>query len=359
MKNSLALLLVFAILFSMVLSGCTINFNGDMNNDIKGNINVNTDEEESEPDEEDPSESEGSTEPEPTDPTTEPDPTEGESVPCVSVKLSHREFTIDNADSSLKLEVVPTPSDTTDKVEFSSSDPNVAKVDGEGYITFVGNGTVDIIVKCGQVTDKCTVTCNVPEANPTRVLELDKSIIRLNAEDVMNPNKIMHTIYSGEIPLTEIVWSSDDNEVAEFRDGVVEIMGEGVTKVHATYGDQEKSCLIVVGTEKGKVDVSEFKAYLIRDGKLVTKIYYYTPEPVYDLATIDLPVNADHAGCDIALVYGGEIFILEWTHPLDDSTLYDLEANHIVVPESNYGLDPYYQYYASFYGNKIKVILRY
>ncbi len=298
-------------------------------------------------------------------------PGDGEGVPCVSIWLSHRSFTIDKADTSLKLEAVPTPSDTTDKLEFISSDPNVVAVDTKGNISFVGNGTADIIVKCGAVTDKCTITCNVPDANPTEptptepeptdpteVLELDTAVIQLTAEDLLNPEKITHKVYSGDIPMNEIRWTSDDPTIATFKDGVIEVFAEGITKVRATYGDQEKTCLVAVGTDKGKVSLEGFQAYLVRDGKLVTKVYYFTIEPAYDYASMDIQLSPADAGCDIALVYEGHIFYLEWTGRSTNSRVhYDTDLNQIVVPETKEGRWP--EYDATFGGNKIKATLRY
>ena len=52
-------------------------------------------------------------------------------------------------DDSLDLSSSVEPSNSSDHVEWSSSDENVATVDIDGYVTTVGPGEAEITAKCG------------------------------------------------------------------------------------------------------------------------------------------------------------------------------------------------------------------
>ena len=55
----------------------------------------------------------------------------------------------------LKYEVVPMKS--TDKIFFESSDESIATVDRKGFVTAVGDGSVEITARCGRATASATV----------------------------------------------------------------------------------------------------------------------------------------------------------------------------------------------------------
>lgn len=71
------------------------------------------------------------------------------------------EITLDKVDHAWLLTVVPSPVDTTDKITYTSSDPNVAMVSSDGRVTAVGAGTATITVTCGDVVKQCQVVCNL------------------------------------------------------------------------------------------------------------------------------------------------------------------------------------------------------
>lgn len=166
------------------------------------------------------------------------------------------------------------PTDTTDKVTFTSENPEIATVNEKGSITAVSNGETKIIIKCGEVEKVCTVYCQfeqdtTPTAAPsaptdstdstdatapadptdsttaTTVTAPQQGTIRLNRQDMTLSSKgESWVLYSGEIAKNLITYTSDDESVATFADGTVVAVGGGMTTVYASYGDQKVSCIV-------------------------------------------------------------------------------------------------------------------
>lgn len=171
-------------------------------------------------------------------------------IKCTELKLSEGQIQLDAVGNAWLINVTPVPSDTTDSVTYSTSDPNVATVTSEGCITAVGPGTTVITVTCGDITQTCNVTCNIetepttaPTTAPTTQPAADE--IKLNRKDItFTTVGEAWTLYRGNISLTEITWSSDDDTIATFAKGVVTAVGNGTTEVHAEYNGKKVSCII-------------------------------------------------------------------------------------------------------------------
>lgn len=80
-----------------------------------------------------------------------------EPVPCTGIELNQSTITVDKAEGTVTLTATLTPADTTDQVIWSSSNENVATVDG-GVVTVHGIGTATITATCGEQTDTASVT---------------------------------------------------------------------------------------------------------------------------------------------------------------------------------------------------------
>lgn len=90
---------------------------------------------------------------EPVDPIVPPD------IPCTALSLDKVYLTVVNYDP-VKLTAIPTPSDTTDPVTWSSMDPNIATVDNDGLITPKAMGETLIVASCGSYTAGCSIQVN-------------------------------------------------------------------------------------------------------------------------------------------------------------------------------------------------------
>lgn len=183
--------------------------------------------------------------------TAAPEPTD---IPCSEITVSETDIVLENVGSAWLLNVVAMPEDTTDIVTYASSDETVATVTDEGRITAVGAGSAVITVTCGDKVVECAVTCSIeteaPTEEPTEATteatepEDDWS---LNRTDITFRNKgASWTLYSGSVSKNLIRFSSDDESIATFKNGVVKAIGNGTTVVRAEYNGVKYECTIRV-----------------------------------------------------------------------------------------------------------------
>ena len=201
----------------------------------------------------------------PTEPQTEPS-----GVACTDIILSSTIMEFTDPDRSQLLSVNLTPSNTTDKVTFTSMNPAVATVTEGGLVTPVGIGDTTIIITCGDITKECRVFCNFntsTEPDPTTPTEPD--VEPTVFEMTMNTNYYTHdgigdvTLPVGKtwkmykymtVEASKVVWTSDDENYVTIKDGVVttvastESLAKKYVLVHAEYGGVKYSCRIRVNS---------------------------------------------------------------------------------------------------------------
>lgn len=124
-------------------------------------------------------------------------------------------------------------------VDWSSSDTDVATIDGDGMVTGVSEGTAEITAVVEGVEDTAQlavedVDLDFLEISPAMVGELV----------VGQAVELEATVYdvNGE-PLEDalIDWSSSDDEVAEVSEGIVEAVGSGDATITASFEELEDS----------------------------------------------------------------------------------------------------------------------
>lgn len=152
---------------------------------------------------------------------------------CTSVSIDADTLNFDTIGSTYMLKVSLEPAETPDSLTFASSDETVAIVDANGQITATGEGNAVITVTCGDISAECNVVCELKVE-----LTLNRKEITLDTEGQS------WLLYNGEIPVDDIIWSSDDNKVAAIVSGKVIAVGEGDTTVYGIYDDQTVSCVI-------------------------------------------------------------------------------------------------------------------
>lgn len=171
-----------------------------------------------------------------------------ETIPCQSVNLDLYQIELE-PNGTYQMSVNVTPADTSDTVQFTSSDSSVAAVDVSGLITAYGEGTAVITVSCGSMSADCVVVCAAPTTEPettepeTEATE-QVSIVLNRKEITFDIEGQTWVLYDGPVALSDIVWSSDDNSVVTIQDGKVTAVGNGDTTVHATYNGSTVSCII-------------------------------------------------------------------------------------------------------------------
>lgn len=178
-------------------------------------------------------------------------------VPCTGVIPARERITFEKAGASLLLDVDVLPTNTTDELKFISSDESIVTVTEKGKITAVSRGDAVITITCGDAKAECRITCNFEgEAEETtEATEYAESDFKLTKDDItMNTKGQTAKLYTGEIPVDKITWTSDDEDVAKFADGVVTAVGAGTTTVHGQYGSVKLSCIVRCAESMGKAE---------------------------------------------------------------------------------------------------------
>ncbi len=170
------------------------------------------------------------------------------SVPCTSLTANFDVVTLYEPGETALLKISTTPLNTTDELQFASSDSNVATVDATGLVTYVGAGQAEITVTCGEAKTACQVICNEVE------IVFTPEDFRLNRMEItFDMADSSWVLYNGEIPMEEISWSSDDEAVATISDGVVVAVGEGQTTVYGEFMGNKIGCSIICDFTSGGV----------------------------------------------------------------------------------------------------------
>lgn len=183
---------------------------------------------------------------------------DGQSVPCTSIKLSHKIIELNVENESFELAITEKiPENTTDPVIYTSADPSVATVDANGNVVPVGYGETTITVTCGSVTEECKIISTVGEPPATTqpenqgpalpdgfVLKLktykDSGEITLAGDGVAN----LYTETMG-IKASDITWTTSDPAIATVENGKVTGVGKGYCYITATIGDQTATCKVI------------------------------------------------------------------------------------------------------------------
>lgn len=196
-------------------------------------------------------------------------------VACTSLVLRDMAINLQSEGSAWDLVVTVEPADTTDTVVFTSSDENVAVVDpATGRVTATGYGEAVITVTCGDVSVECPVSClftteptqNTEETEPTQQTESteptedtqatepedttttepsDEFVLKLRKDDFTLFNEgETYVLYNGDVAASEITWTSDNEEIATIKNGVVTAVGPGSTRVNGEYNGQKVVCWV-------------------------------------------------------------------------------------------------------------------
>lgn len=181
-----------------------------------------------------------------------------ENIPCVTIILSNTVVELDEAGAAHLLNVTTDPADTTDEILFLSSDEAVATITADGKIVAVAPGQAVITVSCGEAKAECRVVCTfetIPDesTDPSTEPTVSAEEFKLNREDfTMGKKGETWQLYTGEIPVKQIIWTSDNEKVATIIDGVVTAVGAGNTTVHGEYNGKKISCVVRCGPGVGK-----------------------------------------------------------------------------------------------------------
>lgn len=161
-------------------------------------------------------------------------------IPCLSITVDQPMIELNEVGQTYEINVIREPLNTTDTVKYSSSDPRVAEVNEAGIVTAVSSGRSILTITCGDVSVQCAVTCIITETSTGSEVEFT-----LNRDDItFNAAGETWRLYDGNIGLTLITWTTDNDKVATVNNGVVTAVGPGITTIYAQYKDKEVRCII-------------------------------------------------------------------------------------------------------------------
>lgn len=170
-----------------------------------------------------------------------------------SLTLSEHNVTINVGDENKILDAVIMPEFAYDnKVSWKSSDESIVKVSENGILTAVSNGNATITVSSedGILTDECKVA--VTDKKSER-LSLNKTSIELTEIDSVYP-------LSANIENSDLVWKSDNENIASVTDGIVTAKGKGKTTITVSTSDgkQTAKCEVNVNTSDNTITNDTF-----------------------------------------------------------------------------------------------------
>lgn len=202
-------------------------------------------------------------EPAPEQTTTVPvQTTEPEDLSCKELKLYEESVVLNQVGSQWLLNVVPTPSNTTDTITYTSANETVATVSADGKITAVADGETVITITCGSVSVECKVVCELApaptepqetdpqqtqpqETKPQQTQPQEATDFELRKDDITFDAKGQtYQLYKGDIDVEDIKWSVGNSAVATVTNGVVKAVGPGITNVYAEYNGVTVSCIV-------------------------------------------------------------------------------------------------------------------
>lgn len=162
----------------------------------------------------------------------------GSAIPATGISLDKTELTL-SAGQSVTLKASIQPENATNQyIRWTSSRPSVAKVDREtGRVTALQAGETTITATThNNKKASCIVTVSESLYHLSEVeLAFDLS------EAAQQPKTV--TVYEGDVPVSDIVWSSGDEKVAtvtkkEDGSGLITPVGVGTTQIQAVTPDK-------------------------------------------------------------------------------------------------------------------------
>lgn len=193
-------------------------------------------------------------------------PSETETKPntfaCTDIQLSSTIIEFTDKERSQLLSAVLTPLDTTDKLIFTSQDPDIATVTDGGLVTPVAPGETVITVTCGEIQEQCRVVCNFGTATePTQpeetepapsAFELTFNTKYITAEGVgdvtLKVGETWRMYATMSVEASKVIWTSESESQVTVKDGVITAVAptKAYVMVHAEYGGVKYSCRIRV-----------------------------------------------------------------------------------------------------------------
>ena len=164
-------------------------------------------------------------------------------VAVTEVILDKTKLTLKEGDSETLLATVK-PDDATDKtVTWSTSDESIAKVDYNGKVTAVREGSTTITAKAGEKTATCAVSVSKKVVDVTSVT-LNKTELTLTEGD---SETLTATVKPDDATDKTVTWTSSDASIASVdANGKVTAVKDGSATITAKAGEKTATCAVTV-----------------------------------------------------------------------------------------------------------------
>lgn len=169
-------------------------------------------------------------------------------------------------------DVTLVPTDTTEELTISISDPFIADVsidNGRVQIVALSEGTATVTVSCGSVSVSFPVNCNFGTSTEATEESTDPSdsteetteptteatteptettsgsgSFKLNRTDVTCTKKGETFTISAGVSSSQVTWSSSDTGIATVENGKVTAVGKGTATITASYNGKTQTCIV-------------------------------------------------------------------------------------------------------------------
>lgn len=186
-------------------------------------------------------------------------------IKVMGVEISQSEISLFATKSkTLSADVLPKGA-TNQKLEWSSSDESIAKVDKNGKVTGVKAGTAYITVKAGNGRFSASCKVTVKKVIYSEKIKLDKTTLSLADGKTY---ELTATVYPENTTTKSVTWSSSNTKVVKVDSyGEVTAVNPGTAYIYCKTKDSGV-------TAKCKVTVKEVKATSISFSSASTTIEY-------------------------------------------------------------------------------------
>lgn len=145
------------------------------------------------------------------------------------------------------------PGGISEKITYSSENPEVATIDANGQITALAAGQSVITAKAGSFEAKSTVT--VKDITVKSIFLSEKSIFGVSGARAL----ITAAIFPSGAK-TAVTWSSANEDIATCEDGKVTFIKEGETTITATADGVKSVCRVKVTPDEIKAEAVKIEA---------------------------------------------------------------------------------------------------
>ena len=188
-----------------------------------------------------------------TEPDPEPDPEPGEeSIPCTGISLNKDTITLTLNNPTYQLEAILEPENTTDSIEWTSSNTEVATVDNNGLVSrnteTNSQGTSFIYAKCGTKIASCGVLVSTSNTTTTTITAKQEYVsVNTNMDDYQLNMKEYFTFTN--VNTDNVIWTIEktSGDIGTLNSsGILSIafQTEATAKITATFNGVSASTIV-------------------------------------------------------------------------------------------------------------------